>query len=600
MLYNGENLDQNLLKKLNDDELKKVASILRENIVQVVSNNGGHLSSNLGVIELTIGLLKNFDIDKDDIIFDVGHQTYAYKILTGRDLSSLRKKDGIAPFSSREESKYDVINNGHSSTSISYALALAESKRIRGDNSYTIAFTGDGSITNGLSFEALNCIADYKDLNIIIVLNDNGMSISNSTGSLAKRFAKLRKSKFYLKRVLSFKRLKRHKLTKWIYYLFKKMKDGFKHLIIRDNIFEAMGLSYNGAFDGNNIKEVNLAFDFAKQVKGPIILHFVTEKGKGFEFASDDKLGHWHGVDPFDVETGSLKEEKREDYSSYTGKMIHSLMEKDESTYLISPAMVYGSNLEDCFLDFKERTKDVGISEEHAIVYGTGLAIKNHHVILSIYSTFLQRGYDEISHDLARSNVSMLVIIERAGLVGKDGSSHQGIYDVAFLKTIPNVTIYQPSSKEDIDEIYNRSDEIFSLTTPVFIRLPKEAIENVSYEDRIEGNKSIVLSLGPRGKKLLSKVQNVDTLLIKRLHPLEEKLKIILNYERIYLYDPYSTINGISSSIEHYLIQNSYKGIYHSFGLPNDFISSASVEEQLQTYELDEESIINKINDSNK
>lgn len=596
MIYQGRELNQDAIKNMNEKELRELSTFLREEIIDCVAKNGGHLSSNLGVVELTIGLAYNFNLDEDDIIFDVGHQTYAYKIITGRNLKNLRKKDGISPFSSTKESVYDVIDNGHSSTSLSYALALAEAKKLNNDNSYTIAFIGDGSITNGLSFEALNEIGIRKDLRLIIILNDNGMSISKTTGSVPNHLSNVRKSKFYLKRVLAFKKLSTKKGMKWIYKFFKKIKDFFKHMIVRENLFETIGIDYNGPFDGNNIKKVNLALSFAKKIDSPLLLHFSTEKGRGYELAQDDEVGHWHGIDPFDIKTGKIVAEKKLDFSIYASLIIAKMMEKDHKAFLICPAMVHGSSLEKCFELYPNRSRDVGIAEEHAIIFGAGLSLQDFHPIISIYSTFLQRTYDEIIHDLTRNKNGALVFIDRAGLIGSDGESHQGIYDVSFLKTIPNTTIYQPTSKEDMDYLLSIYDDIFQKKQTFFIRLSKdEVLPNCNAERRNNG-KNLLITCGYRGNMLAQSCENCDTFLIKKLHPLdEEKLKFILNYEKIAVYDPYSTELGLSSSIEHYLINHAYKGEYIYSSIPVTYIGYKSIEEQLEEFGLDEEHMKEKL-----
>ncbi len=597
MEYKGREVDLSYIKSCSNEELHDLAFLLREKIIETVASTGGHLSSNLGTVELTLGLAKVFDLDKDQVIFDVGHQTYAYKIITGRDLSSLRKKDGVSPFSSTNESKYDIIDNGHSSTSLSYALAIAEMKKAHGDDSFTIAFIGDGSITNGLSFEALNEIGARKDLNLIIVLNDNGMSISKATGSLSKQFLKLRHSRFYLKRVLAFRKLGKIKGFGWLYKFFRHIKNFFKHIIVRDNLFESLNIPYNGPFDGNKIKEVKTALEFAKNVKGPIILHFKTVKGKGYELAQDDEVGHWHGIEPFDIKTGKLIKEVTEDYSYYASRVIYNMLAEDEKTYLICPAMIHGSYLEQCFLDYRERTFDVGIAEEHAIVYGAALSLCHYHPIISIYSTFLQRSYDELIHDLCRNKNGSIVFIDRAGLIGKDGPSHQGIYDVSYLKTIPNTYIFHPYSKEDLDVILARKNEIYESKVNLFVRLPKEKIiSDISDYNRIDGADTLIISVGNLGVGLFKELNGFDTLLIKQIHPLEEEqLKFILQYKNIILYDPYSTNLGLESSIAHFLALNSYHGNYKAYSLPVCYIESMSIDEQLEKYELDIETMKIKI-----
>lgn len=599
MKYQNRELDHLYLKEMKAKELVEVAKFLRTEIIEVVAKNGGHLSSNLGVVELTLGLLKVFDPLKDDILFDVGHQTYAYKMLTGRDLSLLRKKEGVAPFSDLEESVFDKYSAGHSSTSLSVALGMAKAKKLKGDDSYTVAVIGDGSITNGLAMEALNQIGTEKDLKLIIVLNDNGMSISKPTGAVAKTFSKIRKSHFYVQRSLSFKKVFNHRGLRWIYSSTKAVKDAFKRLVLRDTIFESMDIIYNGPYNGNSIKHVINAFNYSKEMTSPIILHFMTKKGLGYEFAQDDHIGSWHGTEAFDIANGKpLAASNGIGFSDLAASYIYEILKKDPLAYLISPAMVYGSKLNRCFEDFKDRTIDVGISEEHAITFAAGLALKGFHPIISIYSTFLQRSYDELLHDLARMNLGVMIFIERCGLVGADGSSHQGIFDYSFLKTIPNTKIIHPAVPEDFKEILANSDDYFNSGKIVSIRLTRDRfVKEGNYPlYKNTGHKKALVAIGTLGLELIKAADGFDSFLVKDVWPLDNALiSKLINYESITLYDPYSSEDGMASSLGYRLSLLNYGGEYRVFCLPITFIKSMSIEEQLQAYGLDILSVLKKL-----
>lgn len=599
MKYLDRDLDHQYLKEMTAKELVDVASFLRSKIIEVVSANGGHLSSNLGVVELTIGLLRVFDPLKDDILFDVGHQTYAYKMLTGRDLSKLRQKEGIAPFSDIDESPYDKYSAGHSSTSLSVALGMAKAKKLRGDDSYTIAVIGDGSITNGLSMEALNQIGIEKGLRLIIVLNDNGMSISKPTGAVARTFSKIRKSHFYVQRSMSFKKAFNHRGLRWVYSSSKAVKDAFKRVVLRDTIFEAMDIIYNGPYNGNSIKHVINALKYSKDMTSPIILHFMTKKGLGYEYAQDDHIGSWHGTEAFDIANGKpLSAKEGINFSDLAAFCIYEILKKDPLAYLISPAMVYGSKLNRCFEDFKDRCIDVGIAEEHAITFAAGLSLKGLHPIISIYSTFLQRSYDELLHDLARMNLGVMVFMERCGLVGPDGSSHQGIFDYSFLKTIPNTRIIQPASPQDFNEILLNSEDYFKSGKIVSIRLTRDRfLDSDSFKlPANSGSKKALVALGTLGLKLLQQADGYDTYLLKDIWPGDPLLiERLSKYQSITVYDPYSTEDGFASSLGYWLSLANYSGEFKVFSLPISFIKSMSIEEQLKSYGLDILSVLEKL-----
>ena len=430
------------LKDMSYQELDVLSEDIRQYIIDITSKNGGHLSVNLGTVEATISLCRNFDFRKDKIIFDVGHQCYTYKLLTGRDLTTLRKKDGVSGFQKMSESPYDHFEAGHSSTSISAAHGMAIARELEKKHFDIVAFIGDSAIQNGLAFEALNNLAQSHH-KVIIVLNDNDMSISKPVGGLSKVFRKFSASSFYTKSKNFSRRIfAATRFGKWLWLRFTKIKNWFKRKLINLTIFENLGFEYIGLVDGHYIRSIDKALKRAKKSQKSVVLHLKTIKGKGYKYAEEDVSGDWHGVSKFNVETGEfIAENAVVSWSEQYKCLLRNEMKLDKKIVTIVPATGHGSSLDSLFEIYPNRMIDVGIAEEHAFTVSGGLASQGFHPVVSIYSTFLQRSYDELSHDVARMNFNMTILIDRAGLVGSDGETHQGVYDEAFLYTIPNVTI---------------------------------------------------------------------------------------------------------------------------------------------------------------
>ena len=421
--------DPSFLARLNYDELNALSKDITDYIVDVTAKNGGHLSSNLGVVDATIALCRTFDFSKDKIIFDVGHQCYAYKILTGRSLERLRQKDGVCGFQRMDESPFDHFEAGHSSTSIAVANGMAVARDLNGEKYDVIAFIGDSSIANGLAFEALNDVAMQKH-KVIIVLNDNDMSISYPVGGLSRLFRKYGTSSFYTKSKTFFRKiLCWNGFGRWLYKIGGNFKNWIKIHVLRTNLFDNLGYALIGPVDGHDLKALEKAFAKAKKLNKSVVVHIKTVKGKGYEFAEDDKTGDWHGVGPFDKETGkSLKPETLTWPELYSNLLLESMKNNDKLVAIV-PGTGVGSYIDKIHKEFPKRTIDVGIAEEYAVTMSGGLSASGYHPVVSIYSTFLQRAYDEISHDVARPGLNATLLIDRAGLVGNDGTSHQGIYD---------------------------------------------------------------------------------------------------------------------------------------------------------------------------
>lgn len=466
------------LRNFNEEELKLLAIEIRKEIIRVVSTNGGHLASNLGVVELTIALLRQYNLPEDQIVWDVGHQTYTYKMLTGRygDFCTLRMCNGLAGFPKRCESEYDCFNTGHSSTSISAALGILRANNIKGDHSKVIAVIGDGALTGGMAFEALND-AGQSDMDLLVILNDNEMSIGRNVGGMAKHLSAIRVSKRYLNlKHRTDKILSKTSLGRFL----KKILEIFKHLIryiIRPEkvIFEDLGFKYYGPVDGHDINDLELHFAASKNIRGPVLIHVLTKKGKGYEFAenSPDK---YHGVAPFEIANGIPLPQRNEgdEFSSFSeafAEILCDLASEDDSIAAISAAMTSGTGLDKFEKRFPKRFFDVGIAEQHALTMAAGMACGNVKPVIAIYSTFLQRAYDQLLHDIALQDLHVVLCIDRAGIVGEDGETHQGIYDIALLRSIPGMTILSPRNYEQLRSMISYA--LYTKGGPVAIRYPR-------------------------------------------------------------------------------------------------------------------------------
>ena len=605
--------DPKFLMGLSHKEMDKLAEDIRAEIIRATSIYGGHLSSNLGVVDLTIALNRIFDFSTDKLIFDVGHQCYAYKILTGRSLEGLRTSKGVSGFQKCEESPYDVYEAGHSSTSISAASGFAIARDLKGEKYDIVALIGDGSIVSGLSMEALNNLGTSEH-KVIIVLNDNGMSISKPIGGISKLFNRISSAGGYNRFKVRYRNfMTKTRFTRRIMNFTSSFKNWIKRILIPSNIFTTMGLAYIGPIDGHNIRAMERALKRAKNTTKSVIVHVSTMKGMGYSPAEKDQIGYWHGVTPFEIESGDPKN-THEGYNSWShiySDFTAEFMKSHENSYLISPATLKGAGLDNVFKEFPERTLDVGIAEEHAMTLASGLFKGGYHPIISIYSTFMQRAYDEISHDLARMKCSSTILVERAGLVGADGETHQGIYDVAFLKSVPDVTVTMASTIEEGYALYEQS---FEASGPFFIRIPrvitkaKKDFEHIKLEYgkwmtlKESTSKDVaVVGYGPllRDLENLINENNFDCTLINALYliPLDEEcISKLLAYNKIVIYDPYSTSKGLVESIMAKLSALGFKGSICPFAVPNKFIKQGSINEQLEKYSLLPSQVMEELN----
>ena len=483
---------ENDIKKLEPQELEGLAEEIRRFLIEKTSKSGGHLASNLGVVELTIAMHRVFELPKDKIIWDVGHQSYTHKILTGRkdQFDTLRKYGGMSGFPKRKESQCDAFDTGHSSTSISAGLGYARARELTGEDYHVISVIGDGSLTGGMAYEALNNAAQIKT-NFIIVLNDNHMSISENVGGMSQYLARLRTADLYtgLKKGVT-KTLEKVPIVgdSMIDHI-RKTKSSIKQLVVPGMFFEDMGITYLGPVPGHNIKALIRAFQEAKKFEGPVLLHVLTEKGKGYEPAESEP-SKFHGVGPFDIETGKVLGKKdRDTCTDVFGKVLCDEGKKNERIVAITAAMADGTGLSRFRKLYPDRFFDVGIAEGHAVTFAAGLAAGGMKPVFAVYSSFLQRGYDQLIHDVGLQNLPVVFAIDRAGLVGSDGETHQGIFDLSYLSSIPNMTVMAPKHKWELADMLRFA---LKFDSPVALRYPRGSAydEYEEYRAPIELGKS--------------------------------------------------------------------------------------------------------------
>ena len=461
------------IKKLNGEELAALAQEIREFLIEKISNTGGHLASNLGVVELTMALHLVFDLPEDKIVWDVGHQAYTHKLLTGRreGFDTLRKYGGMSGFPKRKESDCDAFDTGHSSTSISAGLGLVRAREILGGDNYVISVIGDGSLTGGMAYEAMNNAARLKS-NFIIVLNDNNMSISENVGGMSNYLGSLRTADGYL----NLKTAVTDSLNRVPVYgeklvsRIRRTKNGLKQLFIPGMLFENMGLTYLGPVDGHDLHQVMRALEEAKKVEGAVLLHVFTKKGKGYAPA-ERHPARFHGAEPFEIATGLPKNKRvKANWTDVFSTIMRKMGERDPKVVAVTAAMEVGTGLKRFHNNFPDRFFDVGIAEEHAVTFAAGLAAAGLKPVVAIYSSFLQRGFDQVIHDVCIQNLPVVFAIDRAGLVGSDGETHQGIFDLSYLSAIPNMCLMAPKNKWELSDMMKFA---VNYDGPIAIRYPR-------------------------------------------------------------------------------------------------------------------------------
>lgn len=592
------------LEKLNIEEKEQLAKEIREYILNVVSENGGHLASNLGVVELTIALHSVFNVPTDKIVWDVGHQTYVHKILTGRreGLKTIRKLDGLAGFPKTNESDCDCFNTGHSSTSISAALGMARARDLEGKNNSVIAVIGDGALTGGMALEALNDVG-YSNTKMTVILNDNEMSISKNVGGLNMFLSKLRTKKLYAKSSLSAKKviLKIPVVGKPFVKIVQRVKRSIKQLIIPKMFFEDIGFTYLGPVDGHNIEQLQNIMRLSKQVEAPVLIHVLTKKGKGYKIAEENP-DKFHATSPFDIETGKPKKEKKPDYSKVFGEKIVEMAKKDSRIVAITASMKDGTGLTKFQKEFPNRFFDIGIAEQHALGMAAGMAKEGMIPIVPIYSSFYQRAYDQVIHDIALQNLPVIMCVDRAGVVGADGETHQGTLDMAFFRIVPNLTIMAP---KDFKELEDMLEFAVKLNKPVVIRYPRGGEEKTKLEKHEElklgkaeilkeGKDITIVAIGKRVAKAMEmaeklKQNEIDAEVINArfLKPLDkETIKTsIEKTKNVITMEDGTEINGLGTAVEELIVEENLQNIkFKKYAWPDEFIRHGSVEELEKIY----------------
>ena len=611
----------NDLKKLTYEEKQKLAEEIRSLIIETVSHTGGHLASNLGIVEITIALHSVFTTPTDKIIWDVGHQTYVHKILTGRKdkINTLRKLDGLAGFPKSVESEYDCFNTGHSSTSISAALGIARARDIQKHKNYVIAVIGDGALTGGMALEALND-AGCSGTNLIVLLNDNEMSIGKNVGGISHFLTRVRtrksynKSNKYIKKAVS----KIPKVGNGIIKFVRRVKYSIKQLIIPNMLFEDLGFKYLGPVDGHNIEDMEEILKKAKDLEGPILIHALTKKGKGYEPAEKNP-DKFHSTSAFDIETGKGKKEKKDDYSKIFGEKLVELAQKNQKIVAITAAMTDGTGLTKFAKTFPERFFDVGIAEQHSLTMAAGMAISGLKPVISIYSSFYQRGYDQIIHDICLQNLPVVMCIDRAGIVGNDGETHQGMFDLGFLNIVPNITIMAP---KDFKELEQMLEFAVHLNSPVAIRYPRGGESVVKFEqhdeieigraeyikkiENIEEDKSITLiGIGKMTARAVEvaeilEKEGIQTEIINArfLKPLDKEqiLQSIQKTKNCITIEDGCVKGGLGTNIEELIVDYHMEQVrFKAFGYPDEFIKHGTVDELEKIYGLDKDSIAQNV-----
>ena len=603
------------VKKLNIEEQKQLAEEIRKYILEIVSKNGGHLASNLGVVELTIALHTVFDLPKDKIVWDVGHQTYVHKIITGRreQLNTLRQLNGIAGFPKTNESETDCFNTGHSSTSISAALGMARARDIKGEKNNVIAVIGDGALTGGMALEALND-AGSSQTRLTVILNDNEMSISKNIGGVNMLLSKLRTKKTYTKSNVSMKNIinKVPIIGQPFVKIVQRLKRSIKQLIIPKMFFEDIGFRYLGPVDGHNIEELERMLNISKQLEGPVLIHVLTKKGKGYKIAEENP-DKFHATAPFDINTGKSKVKKSADYSKVFGEKLVKLAKKNEKIVAITASMKDGTGLTKFKEEFPNRFFDIGIAEQHAITLAAGMAKEGIIPVVPIYSSFYQRAYDQVIHDVAIQNLPVIMCVDRAGLVGQDGETHQGTLDLAFFRLVPNLTIMAPM---DFKELEDMLEFAVTLNKPVIIRYPRggEGKTKINSHEEIKLGKAQILEKGADltivaiGKMVERAVEiahelkksniEADVINARFLKPFDVKTvkESILKTKNIVTIEDGTKINGLGTTVKELIIDEKIEGVkFKQYAYPDEFIKHGKVEELEKIYGLDSITIKNDI-----
>lgn len=588
------------LKKLDAAQITLLCGEIRDKIIGTVSKNGGHLASNLGTVELTVALHRSFNSPSDSIIFDVGHQCYTHKLLTGRyeQFDTLRALGGISGFMRPSESVFDPFVTGHSSNSVSAATGIAKADTLLKNGNYTVAVVGDGAFGGGMIFEGLNNAVVNND-KLIVIYNDNKMSISQNVGAIARALTKVRTNATYYR----FKKSTEKFLEK-IPIIGKPLKRSLynsklmlKHVIYHSNYFEDLGYAYLGPVDGHDVEKLERILKIAKASKRPVIVHVLTVKGRGYKFA-EAKPGNYHGVSPFDIDNGVESSGKRS-FSSVAGTTLVNLAKTDDKICAVTAAMTDGTCLTDFAVSFPKRFFDVGIAEEHAVTFCAGLAAKGYKPFFAVYSTFLQRAYDQILHDAAIANLPVTVLVDRAGFVGNDGETHQGVFDISVFSSVPNVKIFSPSGFAELSEVIKkaakRTAEVWLIRYPRGGETECELSAKNDYYDVFSSNgKTAVISYGITFSYCVNALNNtgIDFIKLNCVNFLpDELIARLTEYENIYFFEETVQRGSVAEMLALRLLEIGYKGKFKSVAVPTQFVPQGTQAQQRDMYNLSTEKI---------
>ena len=594
------------IKKLNKEQLTELAGEIRKFLIEKLSVTGGHIGPNLGVVELTIMLHRLFDSPNDKIIWDVGHQAYVHKILTGRacDFDTLRQYKGLCGFPKMIESEHDVWETGHSSTSLSAAMGMAAARDVKGESNYVIPVIGDGALTGGMALEALNHIGDSKT-NMIVILNDNEMSIAPNVGALHTVLGKLRTAGKYnsAKDELEYILKKIPAVGGKLAAAAERVKDSLKYLLVSGVFFEELGFTYLGPIDGHDFNDLERNIQYAKKMEGPVLLHVITKKGKGYSPAEDDKIGTWHGTGPYKIETGDFVKSASiaPSWSGLVAETVRNIAREDRRIVTITPAMPVGSKLESFAAEFPDRFFDVGIAEQHATTMAAGLATQGMKPFLAIYSTFMQRAYDQVLHDISRQNLNVFIGIDRAGLVGADGETHQGVFDIAFLRHMPNLVIMMPKDENEGQHMVKTAIDYDD--GPIVMRYPRGNGHGVLMDETLrpipigtwevlrEGHEAAILTFGT---SIPMALEAAELLFTKGIHVKVINARFIKPLDNVMLDGLFATgipimtveeavlAGGFGSAVIEYAHDTQQTGVpIRRMGIPDQFIEHGNVDELL-------------------
>lgn len=601
------------IKKMNTSQLNELCSDIRQLLISTVSHTGGHLASNLGVVELTVALHKVFNSPTDQIVFDVGHQCYTHKILTGRKdrFSTLRTENGISGFTRPDESEHDIFSSGHSSTSISAAVGLAHAKRIKGEKGKVIAIIGDGALTGGLAYEALNNSGNDNS-NMIVILNDNNMSISKNVGSMAKVFTTFRTSPRYVTFKSKIQRglARIPKIGAQVSRTFTLFNAKIRKIVYHETFFEDMGFRYYGPIDGHDIEALIDVLNVAKAHNHSVLIHVNTVKGRGYNPAEKNPT-QFHGIGKFDVNTGEPIS-SGDNFSSSFGKAMCNFAKNDGRICCVTAAMAEGTGLNEFYHLYPERFFDVGIAEQHAVTFSSGLAKNGMIPVFAVYSTFLQRSYDQLVHDVSMQGLKVIFGIDRAGFVGEDGESHQGVYDTSFLNSIIGLTVFAPSYFDELQAMFYEG--IYKTDGAVAVRYPrgKEPFKPSNYEYKHEaysvfGNitaKNVLVTYGRLFSECYQAMEQLeDTCVFKlnKIKPIDETIyPLLMKAERIFFYEESIKSGSVGEIFGCGLSQHGICAEFFHIAINNEFVKQASVESQIKKYKLDCNSIVEEVRNAQK